>query len=107
MDTLFVSGDVLFMQVGILDIRDAKMMLGGSLVHETEESHLTSSASGAVVKILHGAAGQSINAMGLHLFPSEDLVHVSLSRTHRPVQQLGQNSMARLFSFFQVLNFQK
>jgi len=97
---LQLTGDVT-LQSGILDLNDSNLSLDGNIHNEREESRITSSGSGEIVKNISLLAGQAIQPgnMGLNMIAGEDYYDIELRRGHESQFNGMEESIHRYFRF--------
>lgn len=97
---LQLSGDI-NLQSGILDLNDSNLSLGGYILNEREESRITSSGSGEIVKTISMFSGQAIHPgnMGLDVTAGDDYFDIELRRGHQSYFNGMEESIHRYYRF--------
>ncbi len=103
---LNVNGDIT-MQSGITDITNYNIILKGSIVDEREESKITSSGSGEIIKTVPLVSGEPVvpGNMGLGFTPGENYNEVEIRRGHQPGIKESEEGIERYFSFDNTVLF--
>ena len=97
---MLVNGDIT-MQSGITDITNYNISLGGNIVNEREESRITASGNGEIIKTVSFASGTTVNPgnLGFSFTPGEDYAELEIRRGHQPHTKGLEESINRYFSF--------
>lgn len=94
-----VNGDV-EMSGGLLILNYSDIILGGSLIGETETSRITGPDGGAIIKTvdLNAPAAENPGNLGIEITTSENLGSTTIRRGHVPYDNEGNYSINRYFS---------
>ncbi len=103
---LNVNGDIT-MQSGITDINNYDIILGGDIIDEREESRITSSGSGEIIKTVTLFSGEPVvpGNMGLGFTPGENYNELEIRRGHQPEVKESDEGINRYFSFDNTVLF--
>ncbi|MFA8435109.1 MAG: gliding motility-associated C-terminal domain-containing protein [Marinifilaceae bacterium] len=97
---LQLSGDV-NLQSGRLDLNSSELVLDGYILNEREESHITSSGTGEIVKTISLVKDQAVQPgnMGLEITAANNYTNIELRRGHQTYFNGREESIHRHFHF--------
>jgi gliding motility-associated-like protein len=103
---LNVNGD-LTMLSGIADMNNSYITLTGSIFDEREESRITSSGTGEIIKTIDLVSGESAltGNMGLDFIPGNNYSNIEVRRGHKPIVKGSDQSIGRYFRLSESVLF--